>query len=71
MKSSWEPSAAVDGSASWASGSTSAPLVAGAVAGSAGRGVAFAVASILCLPVLALIVTATRAPAPVRAPTGS
>lgn len=57
--------------ASWATGFTSAPLVAGAVAGSAGRGAAFAVASILCLPLLALIVAATRAPALVRGPTSS
>ena len=50
---------------SWATGFTTAPLVAGAVAGLAGRGAAFAFASLLCVPVLALIVRNTRAPAAV------
>ena len=48
---------------SWATGFTIAPLVAGAVAGSLGRGTAFAVASILCFPLLALIVANARSPA--------
>ena len=48
---------------SWATGFTTAPLVAGAVAGVAGRDAAFAVATVLCLPLLALIVASTRSPA--------